>query len=323
MSTAEAPQTDVSQPSPSVQSAGLDFDESATGQTFLPGLLKDLRAERFRPRAWRVFLGRSWERSLEDARHYPWLVTGTLVSTVWLAAVALTWVVAVAQVMPLRNAVTVAVVTLLGLCGQQVFVLLHVGMMQPLNGGERLRHLGIANSLTLLRLMASWLLLGFGVGDVTSHRLLLGVLLMGAFADTIDGSVARLFEHPTRLGRLLDAIADALLFCIGAAVFSSQGILPVWFAVMVFFRFFLPFLFAVASYFLASRPVRYIPTRWGKIAGAALTIAFVTATARSRNDVEWQQGSQVLLIAVSFLLVVAIVVQLWNEYQRWNGPLSA
>lgn len=286
---------------------------------FLQTLLRDLRDEHFYPRAWRNFLARSWERSVNDARAYPALVWSTVVSTVGLALVSAVWLALASMVATRSQVVIMLVVAGCGLVLQQGFVWLHLGMVEPLHGGPHLQRIGVANNLTLVRMLAGWLLLAVAVSGIASRSLLLSIFLMGALVDGIDGSVARIFEQPTRLGRMLDAIADALLFCVGATVFADQEIIPLWFAVIVYLRFLAPLIWAIVSYFFALRPVRYEPTPWGKLAGAALTAAFFTAGVRGQGVKSWQGGAQLFLVVVAALMVTASAVQLWSEHQRWSG----
>jgi phosphatidylglycerophosphate synthase len=190
-------------------------------------------------------------------------------------------------------------------------------MVQPPGGGPRCAGLGIANGLTLLRALASWLLLAYGLTGVQSRTLLLGAFAMGAATDAVDGMVARRVEVATRMGRMLDAMADTLLFSIGALVLADRGFVPGWFAVAVLARYAIPFAWALVSYFLQLRPVRYAPTIWGKSAGVALATAFAAALLDPGLEARHAHAARAGLWLICFLLCAAMAVQLWLEYRRW------
>ncbi|MBZ0112315.1 MAG: CDP-diacylglycerol--glycerol-3-phosphate 3-phosphatidyltransferase [Thermoanaerobaculia bacterium] len=64
----------------------------------------------------------------------------------------------------------------------------------------------------------------------------LGVFLLAAFTDLLDGYVARRFKLETRLGKLLDPAADKIL--TGAAFISlvELGVAPAWMVVVIVSR---------------------------------------------------------------------------------------
>ncbi|MCL5946835.1 MAG: hypothetical protein M1298_02290, partial [Chloroflexi bacterium] len=136
---------------------------------FLQTLLRDLRDDRFRPHAWWNFLMHSWERSVSDTRAYPALVWSTVVSTVGLALVSAVWLALASTVATRSQVVVMLVVAACGLVLQQGFVWLHLGMVEPLRGGPHLQRIGVANNLTLVRMLASWLLLAVAVSGIAGR----------------------------------------------------------------------------------------------------------------------------------------------------------
>ena len=292
-------------------------DDALRPDAFLAALLGDLRTARFAPPAWLRFLVRSWEQSLADARAYPALVASTGRWTLALLAVAALGLLPLYGGGPAGAATRATALALAGLAVQQGFVWLHLGMVQAPAGGPRLGRLGLANGLTLLRLLTAWLLLADGLTGAGGRGLLLGLFLAGALTDGVDGTVARRWGAPTRLGRMLDGLADALLLGVGAAVLAGHGLLPAWSTPLVWLRFLLPFAWALVSYFLQLRPVRYAPTRWGKAAGLAVTLVMLVVLLDPRPDAGG--GKAALLAAAVALLVAAVAVQFAQERRRWAG----
>jgi cardiolipin synthase len=94
--------------------------------------------------------------------------------------------------------------------------------------------LNIPNLITLTRLLSVplmiWLIVGheFGVAFC--------VFVLAGLSDGLDGFIAKRFDCRTRLGALLDPVADKALL---SSVFVSLGIeemLPAWLVILVVFR---------------------------------------------------------------------------------------
>jgi cardiolipin synthase (CMP-forming) len=133
------------------------------------------------------------------------------------------------------------------------------------------RILTIPNVITIVRLCCLpiflWLL--FGRDHRAAAAGLLGVL--GA-TDFVDGYIARHFDQGSNLGKVLDPVADRLLFFVGGGGILVDGSVPTWFAVVVLVR---EALVAAATLVLAALGARRIDVTWyGKAGTFALMCAF-------------------------------------------------
>jgi cardiolipin synthase len=116
------------------------------------------------------------------------------------------------------------------------------------------------------RAAAAWLLAGLGV------------------TDWIDGYLARHLDQTSELGKVLDPVADRLLFFVGAGGILVDGSVPTWFAVVVLVR---EVLVAAATLGLAALGARRIDvTWWGKAGTFGLMVAFPLFLI-SHSDVSW------------------------------------
>jgi cardiolipin synthase (CMP-forming) len=92
------------------------------------------------------------------------------------------------------------------------------------------RILTIPNFVTVLRLIGTgvfvWLL--FGAHHQTAAAILLGVV--GA-TDWVDGFLARRLHQVSRLGKVLDPVADRLLVATAVISVIVRGAVPLWFGV--------------------------------------------------------------------------------------------
>jgi cardiolipin synthase len=150
--------------------------------------------------------------------------------------------------------------------------------------------LTLPNLITLARLACLpvflWLL--FGKEDRAAAAALLAVL---GITDWVDGYLARRLGQVSELGKILDPVADRLLFIVGAGGILIDGSVPTWFAVIVLVR---ETLVGGATLVLAALGARRIDVTWfGKAGTFGLMIAFPLFLA-SHSDLSWADTAGVL-----------------------------
>jgi cardiolipin synthase len=155
-------------------------------------------------------------------------------------------------------------------------------------GGDRI--LTIPNAITVFRLLCLplflWLLF------VDENRVAAASLLgfLGA-TDFVDGYIARHFDQASELGKILDPVADRLLFFVGAGGILVDGSVPVWFAVAILVR---EALVTAATLGLAALGARRIDVTWyGKAGTFANMFAFPFFLA-AESTVGWRDTAWVL-----------------------------
>jgi cardiolipin synthase len=162
-------------------------------------------------------------------------------------------------------------------------------------GGEAGDHVGedriltIPNLITLVRLCCLpvfvWLLLG--EGDREAAGWLLAAL--GA-TDWVDGYVARRYHQVSTVGKVLDPVADRLLFFTAIVCIIIDGAAPLWFCIAVLVR---EGLVALTTLVLAALGARRIDVTWyGKAGTFGLMFAFPLFLAGS-SDVWWHDAGQI------------------------------
>jgi len=136
-------------------------------------------------------------------------------------------------------------------------------------GEDRIVTVPNAISLGRLLCMPVFLYLLFGQDNRGAAAVLLGVL--GA-TDWIDGYIARHYDQVSNVGKILDPVADRLLFFVGVGGILVDGSIPVWFAWMVLVR---EAVVGVTTVVLAVLGARRIDvTWWGKAGTFGLMFAF-------------------------------------------------
>ena len=155
----------------------------------------------------------------------------------------------------------------------------------------------VPNVLTVVRFLGVplfiWLVL-------SEHEYGYGALVLAIMASTdwVDGYIARRFNQTSDLGKVLDPVADRLLFFVGVGGILVDGSVPGWFAVAVLVR---EALVAGATLALAMLGARRIDVTWfGKAGTFFLMIAFPLFLA-SESTVGWADTAGTLAWIALFL----------------------
>jgi cardiolipin synthase len=130
--------------------------------------------------------------------------------------------------------------------------------------------LNIPNLLSLLRIalvpVFLWLLL------TEMFLLAIAVLALAGLTDFLDGFLARKLNQTTKLGKMLDPVADRLYIFATLLALSATGYVPWWLAGLVILR---DFLMLISLPVLASVGYRSLPVHYlGKASTFALLYSF-------------------------------------------------
>lgn len=133
------------------------------------------------------------------------------------------------------------------------------------------RILTIPNALSFLRLLLVpvflWLVLGPELDEIA-----LLVLMASGITDYLDGKLARDLGQTSKIGAILDPVADRLYILAVVVGLGMRDIIPWWLAVLLPLRD--VFLFGLVP-FLRTRGYSSLPVHFlGKAATAALLYAF-------------------------------------------------
>lgn len=178
---------------------------------------------------------------------------------------------------------------------------------EKVDGEDRL--LTIPNAISIVRLacLPLFLYLLFGRDNRAAAAWLLAGL---GCTDWIDGYIARHFNQVSELGKILDPVADRLLFFVGVGGILADGSCPTWFAIAVLVR---ETLVALATVGLAALGARRIDVTWfGKAGTFGLMVAFPLFLA-SYSTLGWRDTAEVLawLAAVPGLILSYIAMAMY------------
>lgn len=167
------------------------------------------------------------------------------------------------------------------------------------------RILTVPNLVTIVRLglMPVFLWLLFGTEDRATAAWLLAGL---GITDFLDGWIARRFDQVSDLGKILDPVADRLLFIIGVGGIAVDGAVPAWFAAATLVR---EGLVGGATVTLGLLGVRRIDVTWfGKAYTLLLMLAFPLFLA-SHSTLGWADGARA---AAWIFGIPGLVLSYWS-----------
>jgi len=147
------------------------------------------------------------------------------------------------------------------------------------------------------------------------YGLALILFFIAGFSDGVDGYLAKRFDWHTRIGALLDPIADKLLVGGTFLTMFFVGLVPVWLAALVVLRDVVIIGGATAYNFLV-RPVEGEPTRISKL-NTALQLLFIVFVL-SNAGFGWPDRIAITVIGAGVLvtLVVSGIDYVWAWSRR-------
>ena len=189
----------------------------------------------------------------------------------------------------------------------------------------RERFWNLPNSVTMLRIGVVPVLLFLPMATtVSGSRFMAWAFILAAVTDILDGWLARRSggKDITRIGKLLDPLADKLIVSTALIMLLSIGRIPLWASWMVV---------VIVGRELAVTGLRGIASSHGQIVAATgpgklKTIAQTVATAALLFHFE-TVGLPAHDIGMT-LLAIATVLTLWSgylyfsDYFGWRGPTS-
>ena len=143
----------------------------------------------------------------------------------------------------------------------------------------------------------------------------LALCFVAGFSDGVDGYLAKRFDWHTRIGALLDPIADKFLVAGTFMTLVYTGHIPLWLGALVIFRDVVIVGGATAYNFLI-RPVEGEPTRISKL-NTALQLLFLVFVL-SRAAFGWPDQITITVLGASIVVTVVIsgIDYVWSWARR-------
>jgi cardiolipin synthase (CMP-forming) len=194
----------------------------------------------------------------------------------------------------------------------------YLGLTQNLPGANLRPGMTLANKITFVRILlvpffVLELLLYKNTGNEWFRLFAIFFYGLASITDLLDGYIARHYNQQSRLGGILDPVADKLLIGAGVILLNSSNPnftpMPFWFLAMVFTRDIVFFLVLIAVYH-TSATVKFRARMPGKIATALQMGITLFILLRWKNTWGWP-----LMVVVAAITNIASLYLLRDVLQ--------
>lgn len=289
--------------------------KEAEPSEFTRKLLGELDTNQYSLSGWRKLLADSWSRSLEDISANPALTRsflrtavayllagGSIVALAWCCQSPIVAVYAMALWLP-WYAVSMA------------FVLTHLGMADSGDGIVDKRF-SAPNQLSYVRLALAPLVMLPGLVAPVSERaalVLMTFIIFLSVTDVLDGWLARRSGAITRLGRMLDYLADLAFLLFLALGLYRADFIPASLFWLVVVRYPLSLVAAFILYF-AKGPVPLHPTVIGRATTLVTSVILLLLAIRLLLGIDWPSPDIVAMsiVALQALITINIVYLIYR-----------
>lgn len=177
--------------------------------------------------------------------------------------------------------------------------------------------MNIPNSLTLLRILLVPVFIGFMTYGEYGYAF--GALLVAGLTDAIDGPIARRLNQRTKLGTVLDPLADKLLLTSSFISLAMLHLVPSWLVILVVSRDVI-LLLGTAVAHVTNTPIDVTPTFLGK-GTTLLQLGYVLLVVLlSWRGLELSALAPLLVAMVAFTLASGLHY-LYRGYKNTNVAL--
>lgn len=286
---------------------------------FTLDLLDEIRADRYRPHAWLQLISRSWTRSVQDVKESPARSTSFRFWAIVIGTSGALLLLLDGVFNSSHSALVALAFWLPWYCLSVLFVFTHLGMADD-EQGKPLAGFFLPNGLSFMRLALAPLVLFPGLHQpahpVTGVIFCLFIAAMSA-SDLLDGWIARRKKICTRLGNMLDSLADLALLTFMAVGLHMAGAIPATLLLLLLIRYPILLLGVLILYFVRG-PQPLKPTHIGRITTFAANIFLLVLACQLLTGIELMTASwtDVFVWSLLFLIIANIQYLIFRAF-RW------
>ncbi len=171
----------------------------------------------------------------------------------------------------------------------------------------------LPNAISSLRILLVAPILLLILNDHFVWALLL--FFVAGFSDGIDGYLAKRYDWQTRLGALLDPVADKLLVAGTFITLTYTQHIPLWLTAVVILRD-VVIVGGAAAYNFIVKPVQGEPTRISKL-NTALQLLFLLFVL-SRAGFGWPWPDKISITVLGAAIVITVVISGVDYVLSWS-----
>lgn len=173
----------------------------------------------------------------------------------------------------------------------------------------------IPNIISAIRILLIFPIASFLIQESWLNAFIL--ILIAGLSDGVDGFLARTFSWQSKLGAVLDPLADKALMIVLFVILAQKGVISIWLAALVVSRD-LIILVGAMAYQLLTRKLEMSPLFMSKL-NTALQILFVLVImyhlAFSAIPLQLLNLLQ-LIVAVTTIVSGIMYVVIWSGYAK-------
>jgi len=152
---------------------------------------------------------------------------------------------------------------------------------------------------------------GFVASDTAPTRLAL--IAIASLTDFLDGWLARRTQTMTRMGALIDPVADRFFVLAVVVSFVASGELALWQAIAILFRD----VMSIVGWFVARnvswlRPITFKARPIGKLVTGAQMLTFIAVLL----EPAWANALVLLVAVLGVTATIDYTLMLWRERER-------
>ena len=146
--------------------------------------------------------------------------------------------------------------------------------------------------------------------DSDAHRWAALVYLVAFLTDIADGWIARHFNQITRLGRILDPLADKLMTFTVIVCLTVDEVIPVWMVVVFFCK---ELTMTIGGTVMYRKIHDMIPSNWlGKLSTGVFFLVCVALVLFDDMPRTWSAGLVAGALALTLAALVGYIIQFWK-----------
>lgn len=180
-----------------------------------------------------------------------------------------------------------------------------------------LLNLGIPNILSLFRLLLIPVFIFFFFANISySGFIAAGILILSGITDILDGIIARKFNMTSKLGRILDPLADKLTQATVCICLVFKNVAPLWILCILIIK---EFVMIGAGANIIRKGREMMSSRWfGKLGTVIFYSAMILIIALRprRLVVDWLLAIVLAVMLFSFAMYVPYFIKAYRKKDK-------